>query len=270
MGLREWLTEPAVRGVNVDSPDLIDVHRRVLESKPMIRGVFEEIYRLCRTLDERYLSGDGLRVEVGAGISLMHEVYQEVLATDVKASPYVQLVVDALAMPFDAGSVRTIYGINCFHHFADPDRFFDELERVVVAGGGAVLVDPYHGPFARWLYPRLFTTERYDPNQANWTAPGSDMGTMTGANQALTYVVFVRGRERLAETHPGLELVGTLPITNYPRYLLSGGLNFRQLAPTIAIGPLKVVERAMRPLGRALALHHAIVIRKRSTDRVAD
>ena len=63
-----------------------------------------------------------------------------------------------------------IYGMNCFHHFPDPDRFFTELERVLVPGGGCVLVDPYHGPFARWLYPRLFATEGYDTDQVDWTA----------------------------------------------------------------------------------------------------
>jgi SAM-dependent methyltransferase len=263
VGIRDWLAEPAVRGVDVDSPDLIDVHRRILEAKPMLRGVFEEIYRLCRALDERYLSGDGMRVELGAGISLMHDLYPDVLATDIKPSSYSQFVVDALAMPFDAGTIRGFYGINCFHHLPDPDRFFNELERTLAPGGGAILVDPYYGAFARWLYPRLFVTERYDMHQSSWATPAGDMGAMTGANQALSYLVFIRDRQRLAETHAGLELVRIRPITNYPRYLLSGGLNFRPIAPTIAIGPLKAAERVMRPLARVLALHQVIVLRKR-------
>ncbi len=183
-----------MRSVDVDSPELIDVHREILASKPMMRSVFQDMYDMCPRLDRRYFSGEGLRVEVGAGVSLMHEAYPDVLATDIKPSAYTQMVVDALDMPFEDGSVRAIYGMNCFHHFPDPDRFFLELERVLVPGGGCVLVDPYHGLFARWLYPRLFATEGYDLDQTDWVAAGPDTGVMTGANQALSYVVFKTGR----------------------------------------------------------------------------
>jgi len=263
VALRDWLAEPRVRSVDVDSPELIDVHREILASKPMMRSVFQDMYDMCAHLDRRYFHGDGQRVEVGAGVSFMHDVYPDVLATDIKPSRYVQQVVDALEMPFEDGSVRAIYGMNCFHHFPDPDRFFSELERVLVPGGGCVLVDPADGWFARWLYPRLFATEGYDMEQRTWEPPISGTGVMTGANQALSYVVFVTGRKRLLETHPGLELVGTRPMTSYPRYLLSGGLNFRQLLPSVAITPLKIVERVLKPVCPVFALHQVIVLRKR-------
>ena len=268
MALRDWLAEPRVRAVDVDSPELIDVHREILASKPMMRSVFQDMYDMCARLDGRYFHGEGRRVEVGAGVSFMHEAYPDVLATDIKPSAYVQQVVDALAMPFEDGSVRAIYGMNCFHHFPDPDRFFSELERVLVPGGGCVLVDPAHGWFARWLYPRLFATEGFDMTQSTWEPPSGEAGVMTGANQALSYVVFVTGRSRLAETHPALELVGIQPMTSYPRYLLSGGLNFRQLLPSAAIAPLKVLERVLKPIAPVFALHQVIVLRKRAEEHV--
>ena len=223
MGLRDVLSDPRVRSVDVDSPELIEVHRQVLATKPMMRSVFQDMYDLCMRLDRRYFQGDGLRVEVGAGVSFMRDVYPDVLATDIKASAYAQMVVDALAMPFDDGSVRAIYGMNCFHHFPDPDRFFLELERVLTPGGGCVLVDPYDGLFARLLYPRLFATEGYDLSQDDWVSARDDAGVMTGANQALSHVVFRTGRRRFVATHPGLELVGMMPMDSYLRYLLSGG-----------------------------------------------
>jgi hypothetical protein len=55
---------------------------------------------------------------------------------------------------------------------------------------------------------------------------------MEGANQALSYIVFERDRERFERLFPDLEIVEQSWIANYPRYLLSGGLNFRQLLPT--------------------------------------
>lgn len=264
MSIRSWLSEPRVRSVDVDSPEFLEVQREILASKPMMRSVFRDIYDACMAADLRYFSGDGLRVEVGAGVSLIKDYYPDVIATDIKPSPNIDQVVDALAMPFEDASVRAIYGLNCFHHFPDPDRFFTELERVLVPGGGCVLIEPYYGPFARWLYPRLFGTEGYDLDQVSWGA-SREAGVMRGANQALSHVVFVRDRERLRTRHPGLELVGLQPLRCYPRYLLSGGLNFRQLVPSAMTRLLKLSERVAAPVAPALALHHMIVLRKRTS-----
>lgn len=263
MSLRSWLAEPRLQSVDVDSGALIDVHREILAGKPMMLGVFREFYDQCMSLDQRYFSGQGLRVEVGAGVSLFKQYYPEVTATDIKPSRYLDDVVDALAMPYQAESVRAIYAINCFHHLPSPDRFFAELARVLVAGGGCVLIDPYYGPLARWLYPRLFDSETFDMSQTSWESTDDRRGVMSGANQALSYLVFVRDRAIFRDRHPALELVGNRPLTSYPRYLMSGGLNFRQIIPSAAIGPIKLGERVLSPFARVLGLHHVVVIRKR-------
>ena len=262
MGVRDWLSDPRVRAVDVDSPDLIDVHREILASKPIMRAVFGDFYRWARGADERYLWGDGLRVEIGAGSGLMKEAYPDVIITDVKPSKFVDQVVDALDMPWPAASVRTVYAMHTFHHLPDPDRFFDELDRVLVPGGGCVIIDPADTPFARLVYPRLFASEGYDMDQASWKAP-DDVGVMWGANQALSYVVLVRDRELFERRHPGLELVGRRRLPNYPRYLASGGLNFRQLWPSRGAGLLRFGERVLEPVAPVLALHQMFVIRKR-------
>jgi SAM-dependent methyltransferase len=256
------LADPRLSGVDVDSDALLDVHRRILDEKPMIRGVFREFYDACVGLDQRYLSGSGLQVELGAGTSFFKKVHPEVVATDIKSGAGLDMVVDAMAMPFAAASVRAFYAIHCFHHLPSPDRFFAELKRTLVPGGGCVIIDPYYSPVARVIFKRLFASERYDPDEPGWDA-ATTIGVMQGANQALSYIVFARDRERFDQRHPELEIVYHRPLTNYPRYLLSGGLNFRQLAPTLSIPVIKGIELAMAPLARWLALHHIMVIRKR-------
>ena len=52
------------------------------------------------------------------------------------------------------------------------------------------------------------------------------------------------------------------PLSNYLRYLMSGGLNFRQLAPNALIPVLKGVERLLYPIQSHLALHHLIAVRR--------
>lgn len=259
--IRTWLAEPRLAGVDVDGADLVRVHRRVLSEKPLTRAVFVEIYRTCLEADRRHFRGEGVRVEIGAGSSFFKEVCPGLVSTDVKPAEGLDMVVDAQSMPFADGSVRAVFGIHCFHHLPEPRRFLAELERVLRPGGGCVLVEPYYGPLAAAFYKRAFETEGFDPTQRAWETPVE--GPMRGANQALSYIVFVRDAALLAERHPGLEVVERRPLTNWIRYLASGGVNFRSLAPGWAGPVLGGVEAAAAPLARWLALHHVIVLRRR-------
>jgi len=260
MGLAERLREPGLIGVDVDSIDRIAAHREIIARKPMIRDVFGEIHRLMLELEGRYLPAQGVRVEIGAGVWPVRETDPDVLATDIVAAPHLDRVLDAQAMDFADGSVRSVFGQHCFHHLPDPERFFSELIRVCPPGGGAILVEPYWSPVASFVFKRLFTTEDFIKS-ADWTTAGT--GAMSGANQALSYIVFKRDRERFHRLFPYLEVVHQAPLGNYARYLISGGLNFRQLLPDALSPFLKGAEMMLTPLNRVLALHHVLVLRRR-------
>lgn len=260
--LIERLREPALSAVDVDGQERLPGHARMLARKPMLQAVFREFHQLFDRMDRQHLSGDGMRVELGAGVAPMRHSYPDVLATDVVPSPALDRVLDAQHMDLPARSVRAFFLQNCFHHFPDPDQFFRELGRVLQPGGGAVLIEPYHGPFASFLYKRLFKTEGFDKCVAEWTFEAH--GPMNGANQALSYLVFVRDLRLFRQKHPGLEVVAMRPLGNYVKYLLSGGLNFRQLVPDGAMPAVNALEQLLLPLRRMFALHHVIVIRKKS------
>ncbi|MGQ3321759.1 class I SAM-dependent methyltransferase [Pseudomonas brassicacearum subsp. neoaurantiaca] len=228
----------------------------------MLREVFVEFHHAFHRLADRYFKVEGLEVELGAGIAPMRNSYPEVLATDIVATEQLDMALNAEAMSLDDHSARVFYGQNCFHHFPHPDRFFTELERTLKIGGGAILIEPFHGPFAAFLYKRLFKSEGFDMHFPSWETPST--GPMNGANQALSYIVFVRDRQAFERKHPGLEIVHQEICGNYLRYLISGGLNFRQLLPDALIPVLKVVEKLLYPLRRVLALHHIVVIRRKS------
>jgi SAM-dependent methyltransferase len=259
--LRDLLYEPRLKGIDVDSDDLVALHRKILGEKPMMREVFNEFYDLLMNLDRTHLRGEGRRLEIGAGATIFKQRYPEIVSSDIKRAAHLDLVVDALKMPFRRESLRAIYGINCFHHFPDPDRFFRELVEVLVPGGGCILIEPYHGPVGAAFYKRLFTTEHFDTTQEEWTS--SNRHVMDGANQALSYIVFQRDLKMFEARYPQLEVVVQKPIRSFTRYVLSGGLNFRQLLPGVTSPLLRATESAITPLHRFLALHHFIVIRKR-------
>jgi SAM-dependent methyltransferase len=169
--------------------------------------------------------------------------------------------VDAQNMPFEDASIRGIYGINCFHHFPDPDKFFKELERVLVKNGGCVLIDPYYGTVAKRFYKKIFDQETFDMTQKKWS--NSALGFMNNANQALSYIVFIRDKKEWEKKYPGLEIVYQKPLNNYMRYLLSGGLNFRQVLPSFFSPVIRFFEFLFSPVNSIFALHHIIVIRKK-------
>lgn len=249
-----------MRGCPMDGPARFNAHRSVLARKAMIRDVFREFHALFRELDSRYFHGEGQVIELGAGVYPVRETVPGVLATDVVPAPHLDRTLDAEAMDVPDGSVRAFYLQNVFHHFPHPSRFFGQLERKLVTGGGAILVEPADGMLASWLYPRLFASEGFDKDASAWETATS--GPMSGANQALSHVIFDRDLDRFERAHPSLEIVHRDVLRNWVRYLASGGLNYRPLVPGFAAPVLGVVEGALAPLRGALGLHRVIVLRK--------
>lgn len=260
--LSNKLLLPEMRGVDVDSNDRIKIHRSLLRRKPIMKRVFGEFYSKCMALDKKFFSTKSDKiVELGAGSSPVKDFYPNVLTSDLVSEPHLDMVVDCQNMPFEDGSVRSIWGVNCFHHFPDPEKFFSELIRILEPGGGCILIDPYYGPLATKFFREFCDTETFNKFQKDWSDP--ERTAMTGANQALTYIVFKRDRKIFAEKFPELEIVCMKPLTNYLSYILSGGVNFVQLVPNSLSFLVRAAEFFLFPMSRLFALHHLIVIRKK-------
>jgi|ERR1700722_9794909 len=261
--LQRLLTLPEIEHLDVDDTNRLEVHAAVLRRKPMLAAVFRECHELMLNLDDRLFGAtNGLRVELGAGVAPIASTFSEVLATDVVPGPGLDAALDAERMDLPDASVRALYGQNCFHHFPDPLKFFQETERVLAPGGGVLLIEPYYGPMASAAFKRMFASEDFDKAMPGWTT--NAIGPMCGANQALSYIVFKRDRTRFERELPNLEILNMFPLTNYPRYLFSGGLNFRQLVPDWAEPALRLLELALAPARSILALHHLIAFRRRA------
>ena len=145
----------------------------------------------------------------------------------------------------------------------DGKKFFMELDRTLEDGGGAILIEPYYGWFSNILYKKVHEDEFFYKEQKNWETGQNENQFMTGANQALSYLIFIRDREIFEKEFPNLVIEDTIIINNYMRYLVSGGVNFKQLLPTFMEKPIKFFEFLLSPLNKIFALHYAIVIRKK-------
>lgn len=256
------LRENGLNQIDPDSSELLAFQRSLLKSKLVLRSVFVDMYTAILNAEKQFLTArDGIRVEVGAGVSILKSLDSEILISDIKKDEHLDLSLDAAQTHFAESSLKTLIGVNCFHHFPQVDHFFKEMMRVLKPGGGIILVEPYESVLGRFLYARMFKTETFDMNQKQWEQVTE--GPMKGANQALSYLVFVRDRAAFEKKYPELEVLVRRPLPLWLRYLVSGGFNFVQLLPSFLFPMLKLVERLTGALSGLVALHVMIVIRKR-------
>ena len=124
-----------------------------------------------------------------------------------------------------------------------------------------ILIEPYYGPFATVLLKHLHSSEGFDPYYPTWETHEST-GYLSNANQALSYIVFKRDVQRFNDEFPEFEILLDKPHTHI-WYLLSGGVNFRQLVPDYMTRFIRNIEKVLAPLNPWLAILHTIVIRKR-------
>jgi len=258
--LRRMLQHPLRRGLAADDPRMLDLHQRILDDKPLMQEVLMSFYEVSLECSRRHFRQDGLKIELGAGTSMFKGIEPEVITTDLRPSELLDRQMDAQKMDVEDASTACVYGVNMFHHLPDPNAFFGELQRVLKPGGGCVLIEPHSGPCSAWLHSRLHDDEHFDPDQRDWQTDVT--GPMSGANQALASIVFDRDRRLFEDRYGELEIVEHATVRNYLRYLLSGGLNFRQLVPTRAVRLVRGVERLLSPVQTTLALHQIVAIRR--------
>ena len=84
---------------------------------------------------------------------------------------------------------------------------------------------------------------------------------MIGANQALSYIVFQRDKEKFEKLHPDLKILSGTPHTSGLRYLLSGGINFHKIAPSRVFQLIRSCERQSR-IWNMSAIHWVVTIEK--------
>lgn len=254
------IREKSLVNMNADGDDRIRAHHEILQKKPKLQRVFAENFSHMASLANRFFETDGLKIELGSGAVSMKNTMADVQTSDIVASAYNDLTLDAQNMALHDDTVAMFFAQNVFHHFNDPERFFDELMRVLKPGGGVIMLEPYHGPLAGFIYRNYIPGETFDKHQPEWTS--SHDGPMIGANQALSYIVFKRDKAKFNELYPDLEIVFTGIQNNYLRYILSGGLNFRKLVPDALDPLLRFFETLLKPLNSFFGIHYVIVLKR--------
>jgi SAM-dependent methyltransferase len=222
--LRKLLAHPLTRGMEVDDPRTTALRRRIIRRDGLLRRVYLEWYALVA---EALPAVEGQVLEVGSGAGFMDEVIPGLITSDVLPAPGVSVVLDAARLPFAEGALRAIVMTDAFHHMARAGQFLAEAVRCLTPGGMVVMIEPWNTPWGRFVYGRLHP-EPFRPESASWELPPG--GPLSGANGALPWIVFERDRRRFEREFPQLRLLGVQPLMPF-RYLVSGGVGFRRMAP---------------------------------------
>jgi SAM-dependent methyltransferase len=255
------LSEPRLRGVPAGSPRFFELQRQIIGERPLMREVYGLWYQ--RLLADAASvpggpQGGGL-LELGSGGSTLKELCPEVITSDV-VEGVAERVIDARSLPFPDASLRAIFLTHAFHHIPDAEQFLREAERVLVPGGVVSMIEVPHTRFARFFFTR-FHPEPYDDRAPKWAFHQADV--MLESNQALSWNVFFRDRDRFQQLFPGLQVE---PPTLLPwfSYVLSGGVTRRNLIPRWLVPLVRTADALLRPLDPLMALHWHLTVRKRA------
>jgi SAM-dependent methyltransferase len=255
-GLTRWLEHPLTRGLDVDDPRTTRLRRRILAEKRFLRRIYEEWYvAIAAALPP----GDRPVLELGSGAGFLADFVPRLVRSEVFQTPGIDLVLDGLALPFAAGALRGIAMTNVLHHLPRPVRFFAEAARCVGPGGVVTMIEPWVTPWSRWVYTRLHP-EPFLPEASEWEIPAG--GPLSGANGALPWILFQRDRDRFEREAPEWRVRSVEPIMPV-RYLVSGGISLRTLAPAASFPLWRGFERALSPVAGRLAMFAHVVLERR-------
>ncbi|MEW5735940.1 MAG: methyltransferase domain-containing protein [Thermodesulfobacteriota bacterium] len=251
------LSHPRTRGLSPDDPAVTAARVEIIRQKAFLRKVYELWYGM---LARAVAGAPGPVLELGSGGGFFQERMPDLISSEVFYLPHVDLVCDARALCFAEGSLGGIVMLDVFHHLPDCGAFLSSAERCLRPGGRIAMIEPWATPFSGLVYRHLHP-EPFEPDAQEWRAPPG--GPLSGANQALPWIVFHRDRQALVQRHPGLELLKADPFMPFS-YLLSGGVSSRLGLPGFAFSSVRSIERLLAPFFPQLAMFALIVLRRRA------
>jgi SAM-dependent methyltransferase len=235
--LKDWMAHPQTRNLSIDCPETTRRRHEIIRSNGFLKRIYQSWYRV---LAENIPFGDGRVVEVGSGAGFLKAVCPTAVTSEVFYSGGVDIVFNAMSMPFQAGSLRSLILVDVLHHIPDPAAFFSEAACCVRPGGRCLMIEPWHTGWSRWVYTHLHH-EPFNP-YGGWTIP--DAGPLSGANGALPWILFERDRSTFIKRFPEWRISTISPMMPVV-YLLSGGVSMRSVFPAWMYPLVRRLETAL-------------------------
>jgi SAM-dependent methyltransferase len=255
MNLLEYLKQPQSREIkNLDDPQATALHSQIIKEKVFLRNLYTDFYK---TFKKSVSSNADKMVELGSGGGFIKEIIPGVITSDIIKLPNVDMMFSAEQMPFENNSVDAFFMIDVLHHIKKPRVFFAEAQRCLKSGGKIVMIEPANTLWGRLIY-KNFHHELFEPS-AGWEMEKT--GPLSDANGAMAWIIFQRDRKLFESEFKNLKISSISFHTPF-RYILSGGLTYRQLVPSFMYGLVNFLEICLRPFSKWLGMFETIVLEK--------
>jgi SAM-dependent methyltransferase len=250
------------------------VRAEVWQRRPLLREIYHGYFReMVGNLARGSDGGCGVVVEIGGGSGNFKEYFGahhggegRLIATDVVPTHHCDLAVDAMAMPFEAGTVDNLVMMDVLHHIPYPLRFFAEAQRVLRKGGRVVMTEPYISPASRVIFavghpePVAMGAAVFGEGSDEDPCPLRGEGAFA-SNQATPTLLFYRDLKKFERRFPGLGVVKRLRRSLFV-YPLSGGFSGPKLLPRVLEPVGWGMEKVLSPLAGLLACRLVVVVEK--------
>ncbi|WP_211236339.1 class I SAM-dependent methyltransferase [Desulfovibrio inopinatus] len=254
--LKRLLAHPLTQGLDINDPKTTARRREIILSKPFLKRVYEDWYTRVVTSLPDASGPSGALVEIGSGGGFFDQIKPETVTSEIFFLPSVRAVLDATALPFQSASLRALVMVDVLHHICAVRDFLAEASRCVAPGGRIIMIEPWVSAWSRYVYGRLHH-EPFRPDAVDWEFPSC--GPLSGANGALPWIIFERDRSSFETDFPEWCIERVEPFMPF-RYLFSGGVSLRSLAPNLAYQPFVWLERFLTPYMERFAMFAHIVI----------
>ncbi len=241
--------------VDLDDPETALIHKKIIKKKKFLRRLYLDFYNSFKKLSKD--APPGLMVEIGSGSSFLKEEIKDLITSDIFQGQDIDLVFDAIKMPFKDSSVSVFFLLNVLHHIKNPIAFFDEANRCLSEHGKIIMIEPYNSLWSKFIYTNFHHEPFFETD--SWEIKGD--GRLTNSNQALPWMIFFRDRLHFENKFPSLKIKLLKP-HNPILYIISGGLSIRQLLPDFMYDVVKVVEMLLSPLSKYTAMFFTVEIEK--------
>lgn len=240
---------------------LLEESARAWRSNPGLRCVYRALYATMREACK-----GGRILEVGSGIGVSRDSFEEITTTDIVQTPYVDRAMSAYELePMSADALWSdIIAMDVLHHLREPLRFFASAASVLEPGGRIILVEPAATLGGRVFY-QLFHHEPIRPKDIG-PPFHFDFNGANGefANMGMGVALFLHHREAVEEYLRKHQLcIRSVVFRDCLAYPLTGGYSRPQLLPTTWIAAvLKFEAKLPQYWMRHFGLRMRIVLEK--------